>query len=58
MKKLCLENASNNIEWNMIDVLISTPTILNTLLKIKTAKNLPVINPKSIVIDEMDFMLE
>ena len=42
----------------MIDILISTPKLLNDIIEYKLANQAGSINPKSIVIDEMDLMLE
>jgi superfamily II DNA/RNA helicase len=45
------------IDWNKIDVLISTPSQFDILLKAQSAKNSVSLTPKFVVLDEFDQML-
>ena len=51
-------NLAMGIEWEFIDILVSTPRLLSDIIDFKVANNAPTINPRSIVIDEMDILLE
>ena len=53
-----LGNVALGIEWGCIDVLISTPGLLNDIINYRIVNGLSMINPKSIVVDEADMMLE
>lgn len=45
------------LDWRRVDVLISTPTQLDVLLKAQNASAKTVLAPKFIVLDEFDQML-
>ena len=45
------------IDWKKIDILISTPSQFNILVKAQTTKNSVSITPKFVVLDEFDQML-
>jgi len=54
---LAFDNVVNGVNWGEIDILCSTPMILNSVLELKQKRGLMDINPKIIVIDEMDLLL-
>lgn len=58
MKQQGFHNLALSVDWGIVDILISTPTILSQIIEYRIALNEPMINPKTIVIDEMDLILE
>ncbi|OMJ73638.1 hypothetical protein SteCoe_27625 [Stentor coeruleus] len=58
IKQQGFHNLALSVDWGIVDILISTPSILNQILEYRIAINEPMINPKTIVIDEMDLILE
>lgn len=50
-------NIVAGINWNEIDILLSTPTILDSLMKIKEKYDPFNINPSMVVVDEADLLL-
>ena len=58
MFDMSLTNVMNNASWGLTDVIFSTPVIMNYILDRKH-KHLPFdINPKTIIIDEFDDLME
>ena len=58
MFDISLTNVMNNASWNLTDVIFSTPVIMNYILDRKH-KFLPYeINPRTIIIDEFDELME
>jgi hypothetical protein len=53
--KLSTLNMTNYLNFSKVDIAITTPTQLDMLSKYSRIKNL---NPKYIVIDEADYLLE
>lgn len=43
-----------SVKWELMDMLVTTPTLLNNLIKFNRTK----INPKYVVLDEADELLE
>ncbi|OMJ86175.1 hypothetical protein SteCoe_12379 [Stentor coeruleus] len=58
IKQQSFHNLALSIDWGVIDILISTPSILSQIVEYRIAINESIINPKTIVIDEMDLILE
>jgi len=42
-----------SVKWELMDMLVTTPTLLNNLIKFNRTK----INPKYVVLDEADELL-
>lgn len=57
MRYLSMENVVNGVNWNKVDVLITTPGQMNIIYNYKDKRDPYEINPKYIVIDEADLLL-
>ena len=54
---MSLTNVVNNASWRITDILIATPVVLSHIIDKKDKYDPYEINPKVIVIDEMDLLL-
>lgn len=51
-----LINIAKNTDWNTVDILLATPNSLSDIIQIQKTMKLPELNPKHIVIDEIDWI--
>ena len=54
---ISLYNVINNASWKISDILFSTPVVMSHILDTKQKYNPLDINPKTIIIDEFDELL-
>jgi superfamily II DNA/RNA helicase len=45
------------VDWKRVDILVTTPSQLETIMKIKRKREPLAVNPKWFVVDEMDLLL-
>lgn len=57
MQSLAFENVAKNVNWSLVDIFLSTPLLLEQILKFKDKYNPFEIDPKIIVFDESDLLL-
>jgi superfamily II DNA/RNA helicase len=58
MAKQRFHSIASGVEWEILDVLISTPKLLNDILNYRMGSRLSGFDPRTIVIDEMDLIIE
>ncbi|EAR85148.2 DEAD-box ATP-dependent RNA helicase (macronuclear) [Tetrahymena thermophila SB210] len=57
LNDLAFESVVRGIDWDQLDILVSTPSQLDQMLKLKDQTNPYQVDPKFIVIDEFDLLL-
>ncbi len=55
---MSLSNVINNSSWQLTDILFTTPVVISHILESKSKYSPFDINPKTIVIDEFDELLQ
>ncbi len=50
-------NLVNSTEWNKIDILFTSPNMLNLIMSIKDKFDYYDINPECVVIDDFDYIM-
>lgn len=54
---LSQQNVTNTINWKKLDVLVATPSQLENVIKAKNRSDAYDVNPKYLVVDEFDQIL-
>ena len=58
LRAISLKNIAENINWETVDILITTPMQLQQIIEIKEKRKEIDIKPRYIVFDEMDIIIE
>lgn len=58
LKKQVSLNEANSVNWNILDIVISTPKLMGNVLAHKEANDPLEVNPATIIIDECDLLLQ